>query len=96
VENSEHPGYVTSKGLQRPLEAFGLRGRYIYWAAGTVIATFLLFVAGFIFSGFTAGLIMSTAVLGIGGGLTFLKQSKGLYSKKEDKGVFIFARSIGD
>ena len=65
-------------------------------AAGTVIATFLLFVAGFIFSGFTAGLIMSTAVLGIGGGLTFLKQSKGLYSKKEDKGVFIFARSIGD
>ena len=96
MENSEHPGYVTSKGLQRPLEVFGLRGRDIYWAAGTVIATFLLFVAGFIFSGFTAGLIMSTAVLGIGGGLTFLKQSKGLYSKKEDKGVFIFARSIGD
>lgn len=96
MENSEHPGYVTSKGLQRPLEVFGLRGRYIYWAAGTVIATFLLFVAGFIFSGFTAGLIMSTAVLGIGGGLTFLKQSKGLYNKKEDKGVFIFVRSIGD
>jgi hypothetical protein len=62
---------------------------------GTVIATFVLFVAGFIFSGFTVGLIMSTAVLGAGGGLTFIKQSKGLYSKKDDKGVFIFARSIG-
>lgn len=95
MENNEHPGYVTSKGLQRPLEVFGLRGRYIYWAVGTVIATFVLFVAGFIFSGFTVGLIMSTAVLGAGGGLTFIKQSKGLCSKKDDKGVFIFARSIG-
>ena len=93
---SEHPGYETSKGLQRPLEVFGLRGRYIYWAVGTVIGTFLLFVTGFIVSGFTVGLIMGTAVLGIGGGLTFIKQSKGLYSKKEDKGIFIFARSIGD
>lgn len=96
MENNEHPGYVTSKGLQRPLEVFGLRGRYIVWAVVTVIATFVLFVVGFIVAGFTVGLIMSTAVLGVGGGLIFLKQSKGLYSKKEDKGIFIFARSIGD
>jgi len=96
VENNEHPGYVTSKGLQRPLEVFGLRGRYIYWAVGTVIATFLLFVVGFVVAGFTVGLIMSTAVLGAGGGLIFMKQSKGLYSKKEDKGIFIYSRSIGE
>ena len=96
MESNEHPGYVTSKGLQRPLEVFGLRGRYIYWAVGTVVATLLLFVVGFIFSGFTVGLIMSTAVLGAGGGLTFIKQSKGLYSKNDDNGVFIFARSIGE
>jgi hypothetical protein len=60
-----------------------------------VIATFVLFIVGFIVAGFTVGLIMSTAVLSVGGGLVFIKQSKGLYSKKEEKGVFIFARSIG-
>ncbi len=95
MENNDRPGYVTSKGLQRPLEVFGLRGRYIVWAVGTVIATFVLFIVGFIVAGFTVGLIMSTAVLSVGGGLVFIKQSKGLYSKKEEKGVFIFARSIG-
>ena len=29
----QYPDYPVFKGLQKPLEFMGLRGRYIYWAA---------------------------------------------------------------
>ena len=31
--NTSYPEYPVFKGLQRPLEFMGLRGRYITWAA---------------------------------------------------------------
>jgi hypothetical protein len=34
-----------------------------------------------------------TVILAFGGVMTFLKQRKGLHSKNEDKGIFIFAHS---
>ena len=43
--------------------------------------------------GFLAGLITLVVTLGGGAALVFLKQRKGLHTKKEDKGVFIFAYS---
>ena len=35
TKQERFPDYPIFKGLQRPLEFFGLQGRYIYWAAAT-------------------------------------------------------------
>ena len=32
TKQERFPDYPIFKGLQRPLEFFGLQGRYIYWA----------------------------------------------------------------
>ena len=46
TKQERFPDYPIFKGLQRPLEFFGLQGRYIYWAAATAGGA----VAGFILS----------------------------------------------
>ena len=93
MENNEHPGYVTSKGLQRPLEVFGLRGRYIYWAAGAAGGAILGFIIAYCIAGFVAGLVVLVAFVVTGAILVMFKQRRGLHSKREDRGVFVYASS---
>lgn len=81
------------KGLQRPLEFMGIQGRYIYWAAGTVGGAIVGFIAAYCLSGFLAGLVVLVVSLGGGAALILMKQRKGLHSKKNEKGVFVYARS---
>jgi hypothetical protein len=81
------------KGLQKPLEFMGIQGRYIYWAAGTVGGAIIGFILFYCMIGFIAGLITLVASLLLGGILIFLKQKKGLHTKKNDHGVFIYAYS---
>ncbi len=81
------------KGLQRPLEFMGIQGRYIYWAAGAIGGSIVGFIVAYCLSGFLAGLIALVVVLGGGAALILLKQRRGLHSKKNDKGVFVYARS---
>jgi len=38
--------YPVFKGLQKPLEFLGLKGRYIFWAAGAVGGGLLGFLIG--------------------------------------------------
>lgn len=83
------------KGLQRPLEFMGIQGRYIYWAAGATGGAIVGFIVAYCLSGFFAGLIVLVAALGCGAALILLKQRKGLHCKKNDKGVFVYARSKG-
>ena len=83
------------KGLQRPLEFMGIQGRYIYWAAGTVGGAIVGFIAAYCLSGFLAGLVVLVVSLGGGAALILMKQLKGLHSKKNEKGVFVYARSKG-
>ena len=83
------------KGLQRPLEFMGIQGRYIYWAAGAIGGAIVGFIVAYCLSGFFAGLIVLVVTLGCGAALILLKQRKGLHSKKNDKGVFVYARSKG-
>ena len=85
--------YPMFKGLQRPLEFMGLQGRYIYWAAGAIGGAIVGFIVAYCLSGFLAGLVVLVAALGCGAALILLKQRKGLHSKKNDKGVFVYARS---
>ena len=81
------------KGLQRPLEFLGFQGRYIVWAALTAGGSILSFFICFISFGFLVALIVVTSILAFGSVMIFLKQRKGLHSKKEEKGIFIFAHS---
>ena len=53
----------------------------------------LSFLIGYIVFGFLVGLVLITSILGFGGAMTFIKQHKGLHSKKSPTGIFIFAHS---
>ena len=81
------------KGLQKPLEFMGIQGRYITWAACAVGGAILGFIIVYCFFGFVAGLITLVSSLGVGAALIFFKQKKGLHTKREDHGVFIYACS---
>ena len=85
--------YPVFKGLQRPLEFLGFQGRYIYWAAGTAGGAIVGFIIGYVAVSFVVALVVATAILAFGGVMTLLKQRKGLHSKNEEKGIFIFAHS---
>ena len=93
LKDNIYPDYPLFRGLQRPLEFMGLQGRYIYWAAGAVGGALIGFIVVYCIAGFVAGLITLTVAIAVGAALVLFKQRKGLHSKKEDKGVFIYAHS---
>ena len=93
IENNEYVSYPMFKGLQKPLEFMGIQGRYITWAACAVGGAILGFIIVYCIFGFVAGLIVLAISLCTGAGLIFFKQKKGLHTKKEDHGVFIYACS---
>ena len=80
------------KGLQKPLEFMGFQGRYIYWAAGTAGGAIVGFIA-YCLLGFVVGLVVLVFAISTGAALIFLKQRKGLHTKKSDQGVYIYAHS---
>lgn len=89
VTEKENPSYPVFRGLQRPLEFMMLRGRYIYWGAGTILGGILGFLIGYLLVGYVVALIISTIILGYGGVMIMVKQKKGLHSKKEFTGLLI-------
>lgn len=92
-ELDTYQDYPVFKGLQRPLELLGFQGRYIWWVACTAGGAIVGFIIGYVAVGFIVALVLATAILAVGGVLTFVKQRKGLHSKNEKKGIFIFAHS---
>ena len=93
ARDERYPDYPLFKGLQRPLEMMGLQGRYIYWAAGAAGGAIVGFIIAYCLLGFVAGLIVLATVLSTGIALIILKQRKGLHSKKNDRGVYVYAYS---
>ncbi len=91
--NHQYVSYPMVKGLQKPLEFMGFQGRYITWAAATVGGDILSFIIVYCILGFIAGLIVLAATLCTGAALIFFKQRKGLHTKKEEHGVFIYANA---
>lgn len=79
--------YPVFKGLQKPLEFMGIRGKFIYYAAATFLLGFISFLVFNILINFFAGAIALLVVAGIGIGGIFIKQKFGLHSKKYFKGV---------
>ncbi|MBO5173381.1 MAG: DUF4133 domain-containing protein [Bacteroidaceae bacterium] len=92
-KEERYQDYPLFKGLQRPLEFMGIQGRYIYWAAGTAGGAIVGFIIMYCLLGFVAGLIVLGVVLSFGAALIMIKQRKGLHSKKDDRGVFVYAYS---
>lgn len=84
-------GYIISypvfKGLQKPLEFMGIRGKFIYYAAGTFLFGFISFLVFNILLGFFAGVIALVAIAGTGIIFIFIKQKLGLHSKQRYKGI---------
>lgn len=93
MTEEQYQDYPIFKGLQKPLEFMGVQGRYIYWAAGAIGGAIVGFILAYCLIGFVAGLIALVVSLGTGAAFIFTKQKKGLHSKKEDNGVFIYAHS---
>ena len=93
TKENRYRDYPLFRGLQRPLEFMGLQGRYIYWAAGAAGGAILGFIIVYCIAGFVAGLVVLVVSVSVGSALILFKQRKGLHTKKEDKGVFIFARA---
>ena len=85
----QYVSYPMFKGLQKPLEFMGIQGRYITWAACAVGGAILGFIIVYCIIGFVAALVVLAVSLSTGAVLIFLKQKKGLHTKKEDHGVFI-------
>lgn len=93
TKDSQYLSYPIFKGLQKPLEFMGIQGRYITWAAIAVGGAILGFIIAYCIFGFVVGLIVLAVSLLAGAALIFFKQKKGLHTKKEDRGVFIYAYS---
>ena len=91
ISGPDYVSYPMFKGLQRPLEFMGVQGRYIYWAAGAAGGGVLGFILVYCIFGFLVGLAALIAILSAGATLIFVKQRKGLHTKKTDKGIFIYA-----
>lgn len=79
--------YPVFKGLQKPLEFMGIRGKFIYYAAGTFLFGFVGFLVFNILMGFFAGVIALVALAGTGIIFIFIKQKLGLHAKKRFKGI---------
>ena len=93
AKDERYPDYPLFKGLQRPLEFMGIQGRYIYWAAGASGGAIVGFIIAYCLAGFVAGLIVLVAALSTGIALIMLKQRKGLLTKKDSRGVYVYAYS---
>ena len=83
-------GYPIFKGLQKPLEFMGIRGRFLTLAAAAIGVSFVGFIIFSILLGKLAGFIAMVA-LAIAGLLTiYIKQKGGLHNKKKHRGIFLY------
>ncbi|MFG6392490.1 MULTISPECIES: DUF4133 domain-containing protein [Muribaculaceae] len=83
-------GYPVFKGLQKPLEFMGIRGRFLTLAAAAIGVSFVGFIVFSIALGKLAGFIAMLVMAVIGLVTIYVKQRGGLHNKRRDKGVFIY------
>ena len=83
-------GYPVFKGLQKPLEFMGIRGRFLTLAAAAIGVSFVGSIVFSIALGKLAGFIAMLVMAVIGLVTIYVKQRGGLHNKRRDKGVFIY------
>ena len=85
-----HEGYPVFKGLQKPLEFMGIRGRFLTLAAVAIGVSFVGFIGFSIVLGKLAGFI-AMLVMALAGLVTiFVKQRGGLHNKRRSRDIFIY------
>mgnify|MGYP000074545538 CR=1 FL=1 len=83
-------GFPVFKGLQKPLEFMGIRGRFLTFAAAAIGVSFVGFIVFSIALGKLAGFIAMLAIAAAGLAAIYVKQRGGLHAKRRDRGVFIY------
>lgn len=83
-------GFPVFKGLQKPLEFMGIRGRFLTLAAVAIGVSFVGFIVFSIALGKLAGFIAMLVMAAAGLATIFVKQRGGLHSKKRAKGIYIY------
>ena len=83
-------GYPVFKGLQKPLEFMGIRGRFLTLAAAAIGVSFVGFIGFSIALGKIAGFIAMMVMALVGLITIYIKQRGGLHNKRKDKGVFVY------
>ena len=81
-------GYPVFKGLQKPLEFMGIRGRFLTLAAAGV--SFVGFIGFSIALGKVAGFIAMMVMALVGLITIYIKQRGGLHNKKRARGIYIY------
>ena len=89
MEN-EMTGHPVFKGLQKPLEFMGIRGRFLTFAAMAIGLSFMGFIAFSIIMGKLAGFVAMLVIAIIGLLTIYVKQRGGLHSKKRHKGIYVY------
>lgn len=87
---SNQDGFPVFKGLQKPLEFMGIRGRFLTLAAVAIGVSFVGFIVFSITLGKLAGFIAMLVMAAAGLATIFVKQRGGLHSKKRAKGIYIY------
>ena len=83
-------GYPVFKGLQKPLEFMGIRGRFLTLAAAAIGVSFVGFIVFSIALGKLAGFVAMLVMAAAGLVTIYVKQRGGLHNKKRDRGIFIY------
>lgn len=83
-------GYPIYKGLQKPLEFMGIRGRFLTLAAVAIGVSFVGFIIFSIALGKLAGFIAMIVLFAVGLATIYVKQRGGLHNKQRDKGIIIY------
>lgn len=87
---SNKDGFPVFKGLQKPLEFMGIRGRFLTLAAAAIGVSFVGFIVFSIALGKLAGFIAMLAMAAAGLAVIFVKQRGGLHNKKRAKGIYVY------
>lgn len=82
------------KGLQKPLEFMGLKGRYVWVGLIAVVVTIMAFIITFIAAGFLPALIVGLGILSAVFVWIHTRSKRGLHSKQSAKGVYVVTKLI--
>lgn len=83
-------GFPVYKGLQKPLEFMGIRGRFLTMAAAAIGVSFVGFIVVSIIFGKLAGFIAMLVMAISGLVIIFIKQKTGLHNKRRSSGIYIY------
>ena len=85
-----HKGFPVFKGLQKPLEFMGIRGRFLTLAAIAIGVSFVGFILFSIILGKLAGFISMLVMAVAGLIIIYVKQRGGLHNKKRSNEICVY------